>query len=77
MVDRMEPIVRDHATDTVDREATVVRVERMGMLEGEDEVGRSRRGHKGTRLITITENLTSFPFLAHTGGCAIWWGWMS
>ena len=38
MVDRMEPVVRGCATDTVDREATAVRVERTGMLEIEDEV---------------------------------------
>ena len=71
MVDQMEPMVRGHAVDMVDREATMVRVERMGMLEVEDEV---RRGCEGNRLITIAENLTSSPFLAYTGGCAVWWG---
>ena len=38
VVDRMEPTVREHTTDMVDREATVVHVERMGLLEVEDEV---------------------------------------
>ena len=77
MVDRMEPMVRGHVADMVDREATMVRMGRMGMLEMEDEVGQGQRGSGGTWLITIAENLTSFPFLAHTGGCAVWWGWMS
>ena len=67
MVDWMEAMVRGYAVDMVDREATV---ERMGMLEVEDEVRRGRRGREGTRLITIAEHLTSSPFLAHTGGCA-------
>ena len=39
MVDRMELTFREHATDTVDREATMVHVERMGMVEVEDKVG--------------------------------------
>ena len=34
----MEPMVREHTADTMDREATVLHVERMGMLEVEDEV---------------------------------------
>ena len=38
MVDQMELMVRGHAVDMVDREATMVRVERMGMLKVEDEV---------------------------------------
>ena len=73
----MEPMVRGHVVDTVDREATMVRMGRMGMLEMEDEVGQGQRGSGRTWLVTIAENLTSFPFLAHTGGCAVWWGWMS
>ena len=63
----VDPMVRGHATDMVDQEATVVRVERLCMLEVEDEV---RRGHGGTRSITIAENLTFSPFLAYTDGCA-------
>ena len=51
----------------VDRVATVVRLERLGMLEVEDEV---RRACGGTRLITVAKDLTSSPFSAHTGGCA-------
>ena len=35
----MEPAVRDHTAEMVDREATVVRVERVGLLEVEDKVG--------------------------------------
>ena len=62
-----QPGRKVRASDMVDREATV---ERMGMLEVEDEVRRGRRGREGTRLITIAEHLTSSPFLAHTGGCA-------
>ena len=44
MVDRMGPVVREHAADMADREATMVHVERMGLLEVEDEVGQSRQG---------------------------------
>ena len=56
------------------------------VLPTEDEVGRrveddwceSRvSGPRRTRSIAISENLTSFPFSAHTGGCAVWWGQMS
>ena len=39
VVDRMEPTVRDHLAEMVDREATVVRVEGVVLLEVEDEVG--------------------------------------
>ena len=53
--------------DMVDRVATVVRLERLGMLEVEDEV---RRVCGETWLITIAKDLTSSPFSAHTGGCA-------
>ena len=42
MVDRMEPTVREHTADMADWEATMVHVERMGLLEVEDEVGQSR-----------------------------------
>ena len=35
----MEPTVRDHTAEMVDREATAVRVERVGLLEVEDKVG--------------------------------------
>ena len=54
----------------VDRVATVVRLETLGMLEVEDEVRRGQRACGGTRLITVTKDLTSSPFLAHTEGCA-------
>ena len=54
----------------VDRVATVVRLERLGMLEVKDEVRRGRQVCGGTRLITIAKDLTTSPFLAHTGGCA-------
>ena len=54
----------------VDRVATVVRLERLGMLEVEDEVRRGQRACGGTRLITVAKYLTSSPFSAHTGGCA-------
>ena len=77
MVDWMETMVRGRVANMVDQEVTMVRMGRMGMLEMEDEVGQGQRGSGGTWLITIAENLTSFPFLAHTGGCAVWWGWMS
>ena len=39
VVDRMEIAVQDHMTEMVDRKATVVHVERVGLLEVEDEVG--------------------------------------
>ena len=54
----------------VDRVATVVRLERLGMLEVVDEVRRGRRVCGGTRLIAVAKDLTSAPFSAHTGGCA-------
>ena len=54
----------------VDRVATVVRLERLGMLEVEGEVRRGRRACGVTRLITVAKDLTSSPFSAHTGGCA-------
>ena len=44
MVDRMEPVFREHAADMVDREATMVHVERVVLLEVEDEVGQSQQG---------------------------------
>ena len=47
--------------------ATVVRLERLGIIEVEDEV---KRACGGTRLITVAKDLTSSPFSAHTGGCA-------
>ena len=56
-------------SDMMDRVTMVVQVERLGMLEVEDEVG---RGYRGTQLITIAKNLTSSPFLAHPGGCTVW-----
>ena len=45
MVDQMELTVREHTADMADWEATMVHVERMGLLEVEDEVGQSRQGH--------------------------------
>ena len=51
----------------VDRVATVVRLETLGMLEVEDEV---RRVCGETWLITIAE--ISHFFLARTGGCEVW-----
>ena len=53
--------------DMVDRVATVVRLERLGMLKVEDEV---RRACGGTWSITVAKDLTSSPFSAHIGGCA-------
>ena len=51
---------------------------------GKDGLARSGRRSRAkstralrTRLTAMAENLTSFPFLAHTGGCAVWWGRMS
>ena len=67
MVDWMEPTVREHTTDMVNREVTVVHVERMGLLEVEDEVERSRRGRNEMRLITITEYLTSLASASTIG----------
>ena len=40
VLDRMEPTVRDHSAEMVDREATVVRVDRVVLLEVEDKVGK-------------------------------------
>ena len=41
----MELVFREHVADMADREATMVHVERMGLLEVEDEVEQSRQGH--------------------------------
>ena len=49
-------------SDTLDREATTVRVGRTGMLEMEDEAEQSRLGREGTQLVTIAE-IPPFPFL--------------
>ena len=54
----------------VDWVATVVRLERLRILEVEDEVKRGRRVFGGTRLITVAKDCTSSPLSAHTGGCA-------
>jgi hypothetical protein len=39
VVDRVEPIFQEHATSMADREASVVRVEWVVLLEVENEVG--------------------------------------
>ena len=44
-MDRMEPVFREHAANIADREATIVHVERTGLLEVEDEVEQSQQGH--------------------------------
>jgi hypothetical protein len=41
VADRVEPMFRGHAAGTTDREASVVRVERVVLLEVEDESGRT------------------------------------
>ena len=43
----MEPVIREHAADMADWEATMVPVERTGLLEVEDEVEQSRQGRYG------------------------------
>jgi hypothetical protein len=40
MVDRVEPMFREHAAGMADREASVVRLERVVLLEVENEVER-------------------------------------
>ena len=64
------PGKKGRALDMVDRVATVVWLERLGMLEVEDEVRRGRQACRTTRLITVAKDLTSSPFSAHTEGCA-------
>jgi hypothetical protein len=39
MVDRMEPMFQEHPASMANREASMVRVERMVLLEVENEVG--------------------------------------
>jgi hypothetical protein len=39
VVDRVEPMFQEHAASMADREASVVRVERVVLLEVENEVG--------------------------------------
>ena len=40
----MKPTVQEYMADAMDREATVVRVEGMSMLEVEDKVEQGQRG---------------------------------
>jgi hypothetical protein len=84
VVDRVGPMFREHA-GMADREASVVRVERVVLLEVENEVGHADEGAKdsgnaGSRK-RIKDSLGPVFFerilLAHTGGCAVWWGRMS
>ena len=70
VVDRMEPTVRDHTAKMVDREATVVRVERVGLLEVEDEVGQVDEDAKDSVDHHDRKSHILLPFLAHFGGCA-------
>ena len=41
-LNRMESMVREHMANMVDGEAMVIRMERMGMLEMEDEVDKGQ-----------------------------------
>ena len=57
----MGPVVREHVMDMADREATMVHVERRACSKWKKKSGKSTRVVR-TRLITMIENLTSFPF---------------
>ena len=46
VVDRMEPMVRDHSAEMVDREAMVGHVEGVVLLEVEDEVRQADKDAK-------------------------------
>ena len=74
----MEPMVRDCTTEMVDREATMVHVGRVGLLDVEDEFGQVDEDAKDLvdRLDRKPHVLSPFV-LAHTGRCAVRWGRMS
>ena len=77
VADRMAPTIRDYSAEVVDQKATVVRVDRVDLLEVEDEAGQAMRLPRA-RLAALAENLAFSPlYLAHTGGCAVRWGRMS
>ena len=59
-----------------------------GGLDGDGGLGRKNGrvrsgGTKTARATTRTQGLTTFHptnhtlFMAHAGGCVVWWGWMS
>ena len=70
VVDGIEPTVRDHTAEMVDREATTVRVERVGLLEVEDEVGQVDEDAKDSVDHHDRKSHILLPFLAHSSGCA-------
>ena len=78
VVDWMEPTVRDHSAEMVDREAAVARVDGVVLLEVEDKTGQAHEDAKDSvgRLGRKSRVLSPYV-LAHTGGCAARWGRMS
>ena len=60
VVDWMAPTVRDHSAGMVGREATVVRMDGMVLLEVEDEAEQATRALRA-RLAALAENLACCP----------------
>ena len=73
---RMEPTVRDHSAEMVDREAAVVLADGVDLLEVEDEAEQAHEECYGLECPPRPKISRSLP-LAHTGGCAVRWGRMS
>jgi hypothetical protein len=77
MVDRMEPKVRDHSTEMVNREETVVRVEGVVLLEVEDEAGQADEDAKDSVIHLDRKSHVLSPLFWHIpvdvrlgeGGC--------
>ena len=76
VVDWMEPTVRDHSAEMVDREAMVVRVDGVVFARSGRRSQASPRGCQGLGWSPWPKISRSFPFW-HTGGCAVRWGRMS
>ena len=66
----MEPTIRDHSVEMVDRETAVV------LLELEDEDGQVDEEAKDS-VGRLGRKSRVLSLLAHTGGCAVRWGQMS
>jgi hypothetical protein len=77
MVDQMELTVRDRSTEMVDQEATVVQVERVVLLEVEDEAGQADKDAKDSVDHLDRKSHVLFPLFWHIpvdvrlggGGC--------
>jgi hypothetical protein len=70
----VEPLFREHAVGTVDREASVVRVKRVVLLEVEDESGRTDEAAKvlsafnGRKSHLLSLLLGTYRWMCRLGG---------